>query len=357
MIQRFFYDPEVEISRVEVISSRLGLSAVEATKEDLIEKVKTLPLEEKFLWGKSTLFLTKQKGRFLKKCPGSVGVVCCNYYTINTISGCPFDCTYCILQNYIENNPFITAFVNREDMIPEIAHHLSRYPKLRVGTGELTDSLAIDSVLEESPFFLRMIYEQGWENRITIEFKTKSAEIDTLLEAHRRYPSVDVVVGFSVNIPSITEREEYKTASFERRLLAMRRLQTAGVPVAIHFDPIIMLENLLPAYKQLAKNLFTHLDHRLIRWISLGGYRHTLSLAPLIEKRFSGSLLLAGEMFPSESDNKYRYFQPIRRFFYQEIIHTIQEIFPSAPFYLCMEKPFLWKFLDLSQGKCPECFF
>lgn len=356
MIERLFYDPGVEMSRVEVISSRLGLSAVEATKEDLIEKVKTLPLEEKFLWGKSTLFLTKQKGRFLKKCPGSVGVVCCNYYTINTISGCPFDCTYCILQNYIENNPFITAFVNREDMIPEIAHHLSCFPKLRVGTGELTDSLALDPVLEESLFFLRMIHDERWENRITIEFKTKSAEIDALLEAHRRYPSVDVVVGFSVNVPSLTEREEYKTAPFEKRLLAMRRLQTAGIPVAIHFDPIIMLEDLLPAYKQLAKEIFSCLDHRLIRWISLGGYRHTLSLAPLIEKRFSGSLLLAGEMFPSDSDHKYRYLQPLRRAFYQEIIRTIQGLFPSAPLYLCMEKAFLWDLTGLLGKACPECF-
>ncbi|MFN3660194.1 MAG: radical SAM protein, partial [Brevinematales bacterium] len=341
MIQRLFYDPKVDPSKVEEISSRLGISPLEASKEELIETVKALPLEEKFLWGKSTLFLTTQKGRFLKKCPGSPGVVCCNYYTINTISGCPFDCTYCILQNYIENNPFITAFVNREDMIPEIAHYLSRFSKLRFGTGELTDSLVLDSVLEESLFFLRMIHEQQWENRITMEFKTKSAAIDSLLEGKKRYPHVDVVVGFSVNIPTVTEHEEYKTAPFEERLKAMRRLQRDGIPVAIHFDPILMIEDLLPAYKQLAKEIFSHLDHRLIRWISLGGYRHTLSLAPVIEKRFPHSLLLAGEMFPSESDHKYRYFKPMRRSFYQEIIRTIQAIFTSAPLYLCMEKDFI----------------
>ncbi|MFN4217533.1 MAG: hypothetical protein ACK4HQ_09065, partial [Brevinematales bacterium] len=67
MIWRLFYDPEVDPFRVEEISSRLGLPPLKASKEELIERVKNLPLDEKFLWGKSTLFLTKQKGRFLKK--------------------------------------------------------------------------------------------------------------------------------------------------------------------------------------------------------------------------------------------------------------------------------------------------
>ncbi|MCX7882371.1 MAG: hypothetical protein N2314_04015 [Brevinematales bacterium] len=356
MIERLFYDPDIQSPQIENIASRLGLFPHKATKDELIAYVKSLPLEEKFRWGKSTLFLSRQKGRFLKKCPGSPGVVCCNYYTVNTVTGCPFDCTYCILQNYIENNPFITAFLNREDLIPEIASHLHTHSHLRVGTGELADSLALDKILEESLFFLAMIHDHHWHKNITIEFKTKSSEIETLLEAHKHYPEVDVVVGFSVNLPSFTEKEEGNTAPLEKRLLAMQTLQKHGIPLALHFDPLIMLPDLLSEYQRLAQMLFSTLDHRLIRWISLGGYRHTLSLAPIIEKRFPRSLLLAGEMFPSEDDHKFRYFRPLRRQFYHSMLATIEKIFPGAPIYLCMEKQFLWENLSLPKDRCAECF-
>jgi len=356
MIQRLFVDKELHSSEWEPIAEKLNLTPLPITKDELTNLTRTMPIEEKFLWGKSSLFLTRQKGKFLKKCPGSTGVLCCNYFTLNTTSGCPFDCSYCILQNYIENNPFITAFVNREDMVDEIDSYLRSHPKLRVGTGELADSLALDHILEESRFLLRTIHQHQWTNRITLELKTKSANITPLLAAHNDYPTVDVVVGFSVNIDSFTSSDEERTAPIEERIQAMQKLQSHGIDIALHFDPIVMLDELLPLYKRLAEKLMTSLDHTHIRWISLGGYRHTLTLSPTIEERFPHSLLLAGEMFPSESDHKYRYLHSIRRMFYTEIITTIRANFPQALLYLCMEKPFIWAEIGITPLSCQECF-
>jgi spore photoproduct lyase len=39
--------------------------------------------------GKRRLFLQRHKGNFLKKCPGSDGQVCCNYFVVNFASNCP----------------------------------------------------------------------------------------------------------------------------------------------------------------------------------------------------------------------------------------------------------------------------
>jgi spore photoproduct lyase len=50
-------------------------------------------LENRFGAAKKKLFLTRHKGEFLKKCPGSEGQVCCNYFVINFASNCPMDCT------------------------------------------------------------------------------------------------------------------------------------------------------------------------------------------------------------------------------------------------------------------------
>ena len=42
---------------------------------------------------KKKLYLMRHRGEFFKKCPGSDGQVCCNYFVINFASNCPMDCT------------------------------------------------------------------------------------------------------------------------------------------------------------------------------------------------------------------------------------------------------------------------
>ncbi|MEE8269515.1 MAG: radical SAM protein, partial [Nitrospinaceae bacterium] len=60
--------------------------------------------------GKKRLLLSRFKGSFLKKCPGiSPGMVCCNYYVVNLIKNCVYDCSYCFLQDFLQNNPLLTA--------------------------------------------------------------------------------------------------------------------------------------------------------------------------------------------------------------------------------------------------------
>ncbi len=54
------------------------------------------------------------------------------------------DCTYCILQDYLDPSP-VTIHSNTDDMFSELDEALSSSRRVfRIGTGELTDSLAID---------------------------------------------------------------------------------------------------------------------------------------------------------------------------------------------------------------------
>ena len=66
---------------------------------------------------KRRLLLTRHKGEFLKKCPGSEGQVCCNYFVINFASNCPMDCSYCYLQEYLAENPALKVFSNVDDLV------------------------------------------------------------------------------------------------------------------------------------------------------------------------------------------------------------------------------------------------
>ena len=108
---------------------------------------------------KKRLFLTRHKGEFLKKCPGSDGQVCCNYFVINFASNCPMDCSYCYLQEYLADNPELKVFSNVDDLLTEAEELLSKHRRFffRIGTGEITDSLALDPYIgfarEIVPFF------------------------------------------------------------------------------------------------------------------------------------------------------------------------------------------------------------
>ena len=98
-----------------------------------------------------TLVVLPFRGSFVSGCPGSDGMVCCNYYVINLGVGCIFDCHYCYLQSFM-NHPAMTVFGNLDDLYRELDFKL-RNPKVRfrVGTGEYTDSLALDALTGIAP--------------------------------------------------------------------------------------------------------------------------------------------------------------------------------------------------------------
>ncbi|MBO4440660.1 hypothetical protein J5834_00905 [bacterium] len=343
-IEKLVIDPEFKDAGFPLqVAEKLGLKPRYMTKSELVAEIRENPGEDLFKTAKKVMFFTENRGRFLKKCPGSKGVVCCNYYTINSVSGCPFDCSYCILQHYIENNPFITVFLNRSRAIDEISEFVKENGHIRVGTGELADSLALDFLLDESGFFVSELAKRSLFDRVQFEFKTKSAEIERLLEVKSRYPEADIVAGFSMNVPRFRDLEETGTATIGERLSAALRLQKAGVKVAIHFDPILMLDSLFDEYMELIKTIFTTLQPSEIAWISMGGFRHTLALTETIQRRMPGSFLFRGEMFPSDTDNKLRYLAPVRRRFYKAFFDRISSFFDgNPPLYMCMEKAFMW---------------
>ena len=296
--------------------------------------------------GKEILFLTTQRGRFFKKCPGTKGQVCCNYYVVNFATNCHLDCSYCILQGYLENNPFITFFVNTGDLLDELSREFSDAGRLyRVGTGEFTDSLAMDELTDFSkivvPFFAK-------QPNATLELKTKSDCIDNLLELdHQGRTSV----AWSVNTPGMIASEEPKTASLNERLRAASHCQEAGYQIGFHFDPIFYSPGWETEYHQVVERLFEAVDPVNISWISLGGFRFAPELKPIIRRRFPDSRILFGE-FVRCKDDKMRYFKQQRLEIYRSMLKKIKNYGRHIPVYLCMDSPQVWKQV---YGWTPHC--
>jgi spore photoproduct lyase len=287
--------------------------------------------------GKKHLLLTRFYGRRLKPCPGTSRHICCGYYVINTITNCPMDCSYCVLQGYL-NNPFLTLYTNWDDLLEEIDAFLSNHPQslLRLGTGELSDSLALDTVFPISPFLIPFFAQR---NHAVLELKTKSAEVDHLLHLdHRRR----TIISWSLNPPKIIEEEEKGTVSLENRITAAQRCQERGYPIGFHFDPIIFYEEWEKGYQETIVSLFEKIDPKGIAWISLGGFRYPTHLKGIVKERFPNTKIFLGELFPGK-DGKFRYLREIRVEIYEKMVECLRDVDPALFIYLCMESKEVWQ--------------
>ena len=92
-----------------------------------------------------------QKGAFVKHCPCSPGAVPCGYFNLNLQSGCPFDCSYCILQAYLDDKDQGVFYTNWADMEAELRNFLAANRDGAHRHGELSDSLAFENVRPQRP--------------------------------------------------------------------------------------------------------------------------------------------------------------------------------------------------------------
>ena len=297
--------------------------------------------------GKNSLALSRFKGSFLKKCPGiSPGMVCCNYYVVNLSKNCIYDCSYCFLQDFLENNPLQVAYVNVEDLICELEEVFTQYPdrNFRVGTGELTDSLALDTIAPYTNYLLPFFNQQS---NAVLELKTKSDQITNLLN---HSDPTNIIVSWSLNPQTTTELEEKGTPSLTQRLEAARACLDKGYRIGFHFDPIILIPGWEEAYQQLVDILCDTVPINKVEWVSLGSFRYRPALKSIIKNRHPETRLFTSEHLPGK-DGKFRYFRPLRNHAYKTIRGYLTSRSKELKIYLCMETNEIWE--DVT-GKTPR---
>jgi spore photoproduct lyase len=213
--------------------------------------------------------------------------------------------------------------------------HTQKY--LRIGTGELSDSLALDPQTHYSHKILS-IFEKF--PHIVFEFKTKSTHVEDLLNYEKKLKNI--VVSWSLNPQEVIEREELLTPDLFSRLKAIEKAQNHGYKIGIHFDPIVIFDRWQTAYLDLIKEISKIIDPPRIAWWSLGALRFPYSLREHIFK-YRDSRLFEGELIKGH-DGKYRYFKPLRlelfRYMKQKILEHISK---DVPLYLCMEDKEVWE--------------
>jgi spore photoproduct lyase len=289
--------------------------------------------------GKSVLHISSYKGQFCKACPGtSIQYICCNYQIINEMSGCPMDCSYCILQSY-RNTRTLTVYVNYDKIFSEIDALIQSFPEriIRIGTGELADSMALEGITGLSGRLLP--YFRSKKN-VFFEIKTKTNHINFLTKFAQQVENV--VFSLSINPDQVVEKYELRADSFGARLGAAQKAQELGFKLAFHFDPIIHHRNWEENYSEIIAQLFGRIESQNIVWISIGGLRFPTELRDTMRERFPKTKLIRDEQIIGH-DQKIRYFKPLRLEMFKHVYSQIRQYSADVFVYFCMESKGVWQ--------------
>ncbi|MDR2884048.1 MAG: DNA photolyase [Deferribacteraceae bacterium] len=283
---------------------------------------------------KSEIVLRQKHDNYCHPCPGTKIYRCCNYHTTDVMEGCPFDCSYCILQAYLPHKR-IEVTADTDSVVRSIEEVVAAGTKRRLGTGELSDSLALDNIFPFTKIITPIINKQ---EHIQFEFKTKSANIANLLNLNPK----NIVVSWSLNPQPISDIEESGTARIADRLAAAKICAEAGYRLAFHFDPVIYTENYQKLYGDLLNELFNTVPESAVEYISISTFRAPAPLMDKMRERDSVSKLLKGDMVLG-LDSKFRYFKPLRFEILEFMTTQIYRHWENIFVYYCMEDRAIWK--------------
>ncbi len=297
--------------------------------------------------GKKKIGAIPKKGEAMGTCATfNSKYICCHVQVLRSVHNCPFECSYCFLQNYLTDG--MTKTVDDiATLMQEVKEKISGQPRrlFRIGTWELGDSLALE---RETGQAARLIQEFARLDNAVLELKTKSECVDTIPGLDHRGKTI---VSWSLNTEHIIKTEERRTPSLGRRLGAMRRTAAAGYLIGLHFDPMIQHEGWEQGYEALVNEVFKAVTPDRVAWISIGSLRFNPAMKKIMENNYPGTRLTCAEMV-SGDDGKMRYVKPVRVMMYKHLYGALEKYIPGDHLtYLCMER---WDVWDKVYGRHPD---
>ncbi|WP_457747251.1 spore photoproduct lyase family protein [Sulfurimonas sp.] len=289
--------------------------------------LKNIPKEQKYTFKTET-----KEGFGLGLCPvASEKTRCCNLLTLDAVESCGFDCSYCSIQSFYNQNT-ITFDTSFKDKLLNL--NLDVNKTYHIGTGQASDSLMFGN--REGILDALFDFARKYPN-VILEFKTKSDNIKYLLE--NDVPS-NILCTWSLNTPTIVENEEHLTASLDKRINAARKLADKGVKVGFHFHPIVEYAGYLDEYQTVYEKLILKFDPSEVALVSFG----TLTfIKPVIKQLRSREFRSKITQIPHEdASGKTSYPESTKIEMFKHAYESFKPWHKDVFFYLCMEPHELW---------------
>ena len=286
---------------------------------------------------KATHVETLGDERLLGRCPCPVSgekTRCCNLLTLDVVQQCAFACSYCSIQSFYHKQEihFAANLAQRLETLelPEGAWH--------IGTGQSSDSLMwgnTHGILDALSNFATK------HPQVILELKTKSGRTDWLDTTS--FPR-NMVASWSLNAPTVIQKEEHLTASLEDRLSAARKAADYGMPVGFHLHPMVHFVGWEEEYRTVVDGITTRFSPEEVVMVSLGTLTFTKEVLKQLRESGRPSRILQMEL--TETAGKYSYPVETKQQLFSHAYNCFPESWKTEAgpfFYLCMELPQLWK--------------
>lgn len=314
---------------------------VEQTDVDTVEG----SINKTFREEKRTLRLSVNKGSFIKPWESSPHLIGDDEWCLTPVEGCPLDCSYCYLQDYLDR-PLVTAFVNQQTMREHVTCFLDdppdgEEPPHYFSLGELSDGLFLEPLLKSLPVVWDIFRDQPDAH---LEIRTKSHHVHGSVSDLE--PHGNGVFTWSLSPEDTARSDEMLTAPLDQRIEALSRVNEAGFRVAVRLDPILYRDGWETEYRQLLDQLFTRVSPDDLDFVILGTFRFPRGFDRTIEERFPNRNFLREE-FVEGPDGKFRYPRSLRT----EVFDTLsgwlegEGIDPD----LCMEPDYVWEDAEIEK--------
>jgi spore photoproduct lyase len=337
-LEEVYIHPESENSEVAKRFKHFFPEKIKDFKSLNTNSPKGLMSSKEFDKSKKRVLVQPHKGQFFKQCPGgNQNSACCNYFVLNLGSQCHFNCSYCYLQSFL-NTPYLVVYSNIDQALDELTTIAQKDTSgsLRIGTGEVIDSLGLDSITNFSNVIMDHIIDFP---NLKLELKTKSSFVDHLLNSKNKG---NTTISWSINPEHIVKAEEHGTASASERLKAAKKSIEHGYKVGFHIDPVIWHPNWKENYSELIEQITSLFTPKDVPYLSLGALRFQPEQRHMMKERFErSSYVNQAELFESK-DGKLRYDADLRSEMFKFIIDGFKEKNRAWRIFLCMESPETW---------------
>ena len=161
-------------------------------------------------------------------------------------------------------------FVNYDDFWSAIAAKIDAHQsaeKIYFFSGYDCDSLAMEPLAGLAEYFVEAF--RAHPNAM-LELRTKSTQVRSLL---CRDSLPNVIVAFSFTPQRTSDRLEHKVPGVSKRIEAMTKLQSAGWPIGLRFDPLIFQRSYQSEYRELFDSVFEKVNGGMVHSVSVGAFR------------------------------------------------------------------------------------
>lgn len=266
--------------------------------------------------GKKTLVVGVKKGLKFLSCKPSA------HYQLPLISGCAGQCKYCYLNTNLSERPFIKVNVNIEDILNQAQKYIDeRKPDVTIFEGAATsDPIPVEPYTHSLQTAIEFFAHNEFAR---FRFVTKFNDVDTLLNIDHNGKTE---IRFTMNTDKVIREHEEKTASYDKRLEAAKKVMAAGYPTGFIIAPVFLYEGWKEDYHELLMKIHENepSDMKYPPMFEVITHRYTTRAKNVINEIFPENTL------PMEDDKrKYKYGQfGYGKFVYdKEDMNEVKEFF------------------------------